>query len=126
MTNINNDDLFSASLESIDSSKRVEKYQRFKNDFQRECNTTLDNAQEWVKAELPMVTDYIDATAVKDELKLSKTSTRRKHLLSALLFEKILRESVEHNQTSKAAVMAIHMCNPVSYTHLTLPTTPYV
>ena len=107
----NNNDLFSASLESIDSNKRVDKYQRFKNDFQRECNATLDNAQEWVKAELPMVTDYIDATAVKDELKLSKTSNRRKHLLSALLFEKCLRESIEHNQAGKAAVMAIHMCN---------------
>lgn len=107
----NNNDLFSASLESVDSSKRVDKYQRFKNDFQRECTATLDNAQEWVKAELPMVTDYIDAAAVKDELKQSKTSARRKHLLSALLFEKILRESIEHNQTSKAAIMAIHMCN---------------
>ena len=111
MNNSNNDDLFSASLESIDSGKRVDKYQRFKNDFQRECNATLDNAQEWIKAELPMVTDYIDAAAVKDELKLSKTSNRRKHLLSALLFEKSLRESIEHNQTSKAAIMAIHMCN---------------
>ena len=111
MNDSNNDDLFSASLESIDSSKRVDKYQRFKNDFQRECNATLDNAQEWIKAELPMVTDYIDAAAVKDELKLSKTSTRRKHLLSSLLFEKSLRESIEHNQANKAAIMAIHMCN---------------
>ena len=84
MNNSNNDDLFSASLESIDSSKRVDKYQRFKNDFQRECTATLDNAQEWIKAELPIVTDYIDAAAVKEELKLSKTSVRRKHLLSAL------------------------------------------
>ena len=111
MNNSNNDDLFSASLESIDSSKRVDKYQRFKNDFQRECNATLDNAQEWVKAELPIVTDYIDAAAIKDELKLPKTSNRRKHLLSALIFEKCLRESIENNQASKAAVMAIHMCN---------------
>lgn len=111
MNNSNNDDLFSASLESIDSSKRVDKYQRFKNDFQRECTATLDNAQEWIKAELPIVTDYIDAAAVKEELKLSKTSVRRKHLLSALLFEKSLRESIENNHASKAAVMAIHMCN---------------
>jgi len=111
MSNSNNDDLFSASLESIDSSKRVDKYQRFKNDFQRECNATLDNAQEWIKAELPIVTDYIDATTVKDELKLSKTSNRRKHLLSALLFEKCLRESIDNNYSDKAAIMAIHMCN---------------
>jgi hypothetical protein len=111
MNNNNNDNLFSASLESIDSSKRVDKYQRFKNDFQRECNATLNNAQEWIKAELPIVTDYIDAAAVKDELKLSKTSDRRKHLLSSLLFEKSLRESIENNHASKAAVMAIHMCN---------------
>ena len=111
MNNSDNDDLFSASLESIDSSKRADKYQRFKNDFQRECNATLNNAQEWIKAELPLITDYIDAAAVKDELKLSKTSNRRKHLLSALLFEKSLRESIENNYTSKAVVMAIHMCN---------------
>ena len=111
MNESNNDDLFSASLESIDSGKRVDKYQRFKNDFQRECNATLDNAHEWIKAELPMVTDYIDAATVKDELKLSKTSNRRKHLLSSLLFEKSLRESIKHNQANKAAIMAIHMCN---------------
>lgn len=71
----------------------------------------MNNAQEWIKAELPIVTDYIDAAAVKDELKLSKTSDRRKHLLSSLLFEKSLRESIENNHASKAAIMAIHMCN---------------
>lgn len=112
MSNTNNNhDLFSASLESIETSKRVEKFQRFKNDFQRECTATLDNAQEWIKAELPIVTDYIDAPAVKDELKQPKTSTRRKHLLSALLFEKSLREAVEKNNANTAAIMAIHMFN---------------
>lgn len=107
----NNHDLFSASLESIETSKRVEKFQRFKNDFQRECNATLDNAQEWIKAELPIVTDYIDATAIKDELKQTKTSNRRKHLLSALLFEKNLRESIVSNDATTAAIMAMHMFN---------------
>lgn len=107
----NNHDLFSASLESIATSKRVEKFQRFKNDFQRECNVTLDNAQEWIKAELPIVTDYIDAVAVKDELRQSKTSSRRKHLLSALLFEKCLREAINNNNAPTAALMAMHMFN---------------
>jgi len=107
----NNHDLFSASLESIETSKRVDKFQRFKNDFQRECNVTLDNAQEWIKAELPIVTDYIDATAIKDELKQTKTSNRRKHLLSALLFEKNLRESIVINDATTAAIMAMHMFN---------------
>ena len=107
----NNHDLFSASLESIETSKRVEKFKRFKNDFQRECNATLDNAQEWIKAELPIVTDYIDPAAIKDELKLPKTSTRRKYLLSALLFEKCLRESINNNNANTAAIMAMHMFN---------------
>jgi hypothetical protein len=104
-------DLFSASLETIATSKRVEKFQRFKNDFQRECDATLDNAQEWIKAELPIVTDYVDAAAVKDELRQSKTSDRRKHLLSALLFEKSLREAINHNNAATAAIMAMHMFN---------------
>jgi len=67
----NNHDLFGASLESIDTSKRVEKFERFKNDSQREYIATLNNAQEWIKAELPIVTDYIDAPAVKEELSLT-------------------------------------------------------
>jgi len=107
----NNHDLFSASLESIETSKRVIKFQRFKSDFQRECNVTLDNAQEWIKAELPIVTDYIDATAIKDELKQTKTSNKRKHLLSALLFEKSLRESIVNNDATTAVIMAMHMFN---------------
>ena len=53
-------DLFSASLEAIETSKRVENFQRFFTDFQRECEITLDNAQEWIKAELPIVTNHID------------------------------------------------------------------
>ena len=104
-------DLFSASLETIVTNKRVEKFQRFKNDFQRECTATLDNAQEWIKAELPIVTDYVDAAAVKDELRQSKTSGRRKHLLSALLFEKSLRDAIHNNNASTAAIMAMHMFN---------------
>lgn len=107
----NNHDLFSASLEAIETSKRVEKYQRFNNDFQRDCNATLDNAKEWIKAELPIVTDYIDPAVIKDELKQSKTSNRRKLLLSALLFEKRLRESIENHDAITAAVMAMHMFN---------------
>ena len=106
-----NDDLFSASLESITTSKRVDKFQRFKADFQRECTATLNNAQEWIKAELPIVTDYIDPALIKDELKQSKTSDRRKYLLSALLFEKCLKESIDNNNATKAAVMAMHMVN---------------
>ncbi len=113
MSNIDNHDLFTASLESIETSKRVEKFQRFKNDFQRDCFATLDNAQEWIKAELPIITDYIDATAIKDELKQSKTSDRRKHLLSALLFEKSTREAISSNNAPVAAIMAIHMFNHV-------------
>ena len=123
----NNHDLFSASLESIDTSKRVDKFQRFKNDFQREWNAALDNAQEWIKAELPIVTDYIDATAIKDELKLTKTTNRRKHLLSALLFEKNLRESIVNNDATTAAIMAMHMFNNMWQAkvelHGSLPTT---
>ena len=109
--NNHNDDLFSASLESISTSKRIDKFQRFKTDFQRECTATLNNAQEWIKAELPIVTDYIDPALIKDELKQSKTSDRRKYLLSALLFEKSLKESIDNNDATKAAVMAMHMVN---------------
>ena len=110
-TNNHNNDLFSASLESISTSKRVDKFQRFKTDFQRECTATLNNAQEWIKAELPIVTDYIDPALIKDELKQSKTSDRRKYLLSAILFEKSLKESIDNNDATKAAVMAMHMVN---------------
>ena len=106
-----NDDLFSASLESLSTSKRVDKFQRFKNDYLRECNATLNNAQEWIKAELPIVTDYIDPALIKDELRQSKTSDRRKYLLSALLLEKSLRDSIDNNDAKKAAVMAMHMVN---------------
>ncbi len=113
MSSNNNHDLLSASLESIETSRRVEKFQRFKNDFQRDCFATLDNAQEWIKAELPIITDYIDATAIKDELKQSKTSGRRKHLLSALLFEKSSREAIINNNAPAAAIMAMHMFNHI-------------
>ena len=110
-TTDHSDDLFSASLESISTSKRVDKFQRFNTDFQRECNATLNNAQEWIKAEIPIVTDYIDPALIKDELKQSKTSDRRKYLLSALLFEKCLKNSIDSNDATKAAVMAMHMVN---------------
>ncbi len=113
MSNPDNHDLFSVSLESIETSKRVEKFKRFKKDFLRDCNATLDNAQEWIKAELPIVTDYIDATAIKDELKQTKISSRRKHLLSALLFEKCTRESIVNNNAPTAAIMAMHMFNHI-------------
>ncbi|MEJ2115125.1 MAG: hypothetical protein P8X88_03560, partial [Gammaproteobacteria bacterium] len=92
----------------------------FKNDFLRDCNTTLDNVQEWIKAELPIVTDHIDATAIKDELKQAKISSRRKHLLSALLFEKCTRESIVNNNASTAAIMAIHMFNHIWQTKVEL------
>jgi len=107
----NNHDLFSASLEAIETGKRVEKYERFKSDFQREYIATLENAQEWIKAELPIVTEYVDAAAIKEELKQPKTSGRRKHLLSALLFEKNLRSAVEKNNAATASIMAMHMFN---------------
>ncbi len=110
---MNNDTLFNASLEAVHTDKCVEKYQRFKNDFRRVCLTTLDNTQEWVKAELPLVTEYIDVTAVKDELKQSKISKRRKYLLSALLFEKNLRNSIEQDNAVDAAVMALQMVNQI-------------
>ena len=110
---MDSNDLFSASLEAINTDKRVEKYQRFKKDFQRECFITLDNAQEWIKAELPMVTEYIDAVAIKDELKQGNASSRRKFLLSALLFEKNLRLSIEHDNAAQAAMMALHMVNQI-------------
>ena len=113
MGNTDNHDLFSASLESIETSKRVEKFQRFKIDYLRDCNATLDNAKEWIKAELPIVTDYIDANAIKNELKQTKTSSRRKHLLSALLFEKCARESIITNNAPAAAIMAMHMFNHI-------------
>ncbi len=110
---MDSNDLFSASLEAINTDKRVEKYQRFKKDYQRECFITLDNAQEWIKAELPMVTEYIDAVAIKDELKQGNASSRRKFLLSALLFEKNLRLSIEHDNAAQAAMMALHMVNQI-------------
>ncbi len=110
---MNNDTLFNASLEAVNTDKSVEKYQRFKKDFRRVCLTTLDNTQEWVKAELPLVTEYIDVTAVRDELKQSKISKRRKCLLSALLFEKNLRNSIEQDNAVDAAVMALHMVNQI-------------
>ncbi len=106
-----NDDLFSASLESIVTSKRVDKFQRFKNDFKRECDATLSNAQEWIKAELPIVTDYVDPALIKDELKQAKISDRRKYLLSALLFERSLKDSIDKNDATAAAIMAMHMVN---------------
>jgi len=110
---MNDNDTFSTSLHDIHTDKRVEKFQRFKGDFQRECLLALDNTQEWVKAELPMVTEYVDVTAVKDELKQTKISNRRKHLLSALLFEKNLRNSIDQDNASDAAVMALHMVNQI-------------
>ena len=113
MNDMDSNDLFSASLESISTGKRVEKYQHFKKDFQRECFVTLDNAQEWIKAELPMVTEYIDAVAIKDELKQGNASSRRKFLLSALLFEKNLRLAIERDQAPQAAMMALHMVNQI-------------
>lgn len=106
-------DLFSASLEAIESSKRVEKFQRFFTKFQRECDVTLNNAQEWIKAELPIVDKYIDLAPLKEELKSSKISTRRKHLLSALIFEQAVRDATHKHQATTAALMAMHMLNHI-------------
>ncbi len=106
-------DLLSASLESIDSTKRVGKYQKFITDFRRECEVSLDNAQEWIKAELPIVTKHIDLAQLKDELKAKKTTGRRKHLLSALIYEQAARNAVQTNQASLAAIAAMHMMHQV-------------
>ena len=105
--------LFSASLEAIDTSKRAEKFQRFFTEFQRECDVTLNNAQEWIKAELPLVANYIELAPLREELKSSKTSTRRKHLLSALIFEQVSRDAVRNHQTATACLMAIHMLHHI-------------
>ena len=108
-------DLLSASLESINSGKRVEKFQRFFSKFQRECEVSLSNAQEWIKAELPIVSGSIDLTMLKEELKSSKTSERRKHLLSALIFEHATREATQKHNAATAAMMAMHMLNHIWY-----------
>ena len=108
-----NNNLFSASLEGIDSNKRVEKYQRFFSEFQRDCDVILNNAQEWLKAELPIVANYVELAPLKEELKSSKASVRRKHLLSALIFEQTCRDAVRHHRAATAAVMAIHMLNHI-------------
>ena len=109
-------DLLSASLESINSSKRVEKFQRFFSKFQRECAISLSNAKEWIKAELPIVSGSIDFVRLKEELKSNKTSARRKHLLSALIFEHAAREATQKHQAATATVMAMHMLNHIWHT----------
>ena len=106
-------DLFSASLEAIESSKRVEKFQRFFTKFQREFEITINNAQEWIKAELPLVANYIDLAPLKAELKSNKTTTRRRHLLSALIFEQATRDAVHKYKPATAALMAMHMQNHI-------------
>ncbi len=105
--------LFSASLETIDSSKRTDKFQRFFSEFQRECDVILSNAQEWIKAELPIVESYIELAPLKEELKSNKISTRRKHLLSALIFEQVARDAVRKHQAATAGLMSIHMLNHI-------------
>lgn len=111
---------FSASLEAIQTSERVEKFQRFFTDFQRECKVTLDNAQEWIKAELPIVANYIDVAPLKNELKSNKTTTRRKHLLSALIFEQAARNAVHRHQAATAAMMTMQMINHIWQAKLAL------
>ncbi len=119
-----NNDLFSASLEAIDSSKRVAKFQRFINDFQRESEITLNNAQEWIKAELPIVESDINLTSLKEELRSTKIKARRKHLLSALIFEQATRNAIHKYQASTAGLMAIHMLNHIWQAKLEMqPTT---
>lgn len=113
-------DLFSASLEAIETSKRVEIFQRFFTDFQRECEITLDNAQKWIKAELPIVTNHIDLAPLKDELKSNKTTTRRKHLLSALIFEQAARNAVHRHQAATSAMMTMQMINHIWQAKLVL------
>ncbi len=106
-----NNDLFTASLETIDSSKSVAKYNRFYDDFKRECEVTLDNARDWLKAEIPIVADKIDLSTLKDELKKNKTSETRKHLLSALIFEYATRDAIKSHNANSATLMAMHMLN---------------
>ena len=108
-------DLLSASLESINSGKRVEKYKRFFSKFHRECEISLSNAQEWIKAELPIVSGSIDFAPLKEELKSSKTSSRRKHLLSALIFEHATRKAIQKHNVATATVMVMHMINHIWY-----------
>lgn len=106
-----NNDLFSASLEIIDSSKCVKKYTRFYDEFKRECEITLDNARDWLRAEIPIVTDKIELASLKEELKTNKTSETRKHLLSALIFEVVTRDAIKSHNAETAALMAMHMLN---------------
>jgi len=106
-----NNDLFSASLETIDSSKNITKYIRFHEKFKRECEATLDNARDWLKAEIPIVADKIELSALKEELKKNKSSETRKHLLSALIFECATRDAIKTHNADHAALMAMHMLN---------------
>ena len=106
-----NNDLFSASLEIIDSSKNVTKFARFYEEFKRECEVTLDNARDWLKAEIPIVVDKIELATLKEELKKNKTSETRKHLLSALIFECATRDAIKAHKADHAALMSMHMLN---------------
>ena len=106
-------DLFRASLESIQTGKRAKKFQKFIDEFSRECNVTLDNALEWIKAELPLVSNHIDLGPIKEELKSSRVSTRRRHLLSALVFEQATRNAANNNNPATATLMAMHMLNHI-------------
>ena len=57
--------------------------------------------------------NYIEIAPLKEELKSNKTSVRRKHLLSALIFEQAARDAVRNHQAATAGLMAIHMLNHV-------------
>ena len=69
---------------------------------------------------------YVTATAVSDFFKTTKQALNRE--VAAELINEVpvfLNDSL--NESAVQDIMMHHMkVNPVSYTHLTLPTTPYV
>lgn len=106
-------DLLSASLESVDSNKRIDKYMTFYSEFRREYDILLSNALEWIKSELLIVSDDIDLAPLKEELKSNEISIRRKRLLSALIFEHAVRDSIQKYNPATATVMAMHMLDNI-------------
>ena len=106
-------DLFRASLESIKTGKRADRFKQFIAEFSKECDVSLNNAQEWIKAELPLVTNHIDLAPIQEELKSNRVSSRRRHLLSALVFEQATRYATTQRSAASAALMAMHMLNHI-------------
>ena len=90
------------------------------NDKKRGLGRGLDDLMAQNEIDLPFLSSYGPASVVADDISQAKSPPEE--IFDAVLRHlRSLKQHVEYKQERE-----IRISGPVSYTHLTLPTTPYV